>query len=308
MTMLAPALEGAAKQGCVEANGQLLAWEQFGDDTAPAIVLIAGLGAQLLAWPDALCQALAGAGLRVIRYDNRDVGLSSKFDTALVHDRPRRAMLRRMLRQRIDTPYTLMDMADDALGLLDGLAIGRAHVVGASMGGMIAQLLAGRQPQRILSLASLMSSSGARRLPRGKWRVLRQMSSRPRRADEDTVVAHASRTMQLLGGPLGPGPDAWEAEARRAFRRSYYPPGVARHMLAVLAAPSRVDLLHTIRQPALVIHGGADPLLPVKHGRDTARHLPTARYEEIAGMGHCLPPSRLADCVDMLVDNAGAAA
>lgn len=308
MTLLAPALDGAMNAGTIDSNGLTLAYEQFGRDRDPALVLVMGQGAQLLAWPDALCQALAERDLRVIRFDNRDVGLSSKLDGAADYDNVRQAMFKAMLGRPIRAPYALTDMADDAIGLLDGLGIGKAHVVGASMGGMIAQLMAGHFPERVLSLTSIMSSSSAPGLPHGRLKVLRRLGKRPARNDEDTVVAHMTRTMLMLGGPLGLGADAWADEIRRAYRRSYYPPGAARQALAVMAAASRVELLRRVRQPALVIHGRADPLLPVKHGRDTAKHLPIARYEEIPGMGHCLPRRRLSDLVDMIVTLAEGAA
>lgn len=301
MTVLDPAPGGPKRRDTIASNGQMLAYEQFGKDRDPVLLLIMGLGTQLLAWPDAFCQALAKAGLRVIRFDNRDVGLSSKLDGITDYDRPRQAMIKVMLGQRIDAPYSLQDLADDAIGLLDDLDIGQAHVAGVSMGGMIAQLMAGHYPQRVLSLTSIMSSSSARELPSGKLKVLRRMGRRPAAHDEDTIVAHMTRTMLMLGGALGPDADAWAEDVRKAYRRNYYPPGVSRQMLAVMSAPSRVALLQGIAQPALVIHGTADPLLPVEHGRSTARHLPNVRYEEIEGMGHSLPPQHLADFVDMIV-------
>lgn len=301
MTLLAPALDGAASKGTIESNGQTLAYEQFGRDEQPALLLIMGLGTQLLAWPDAFCQALADNALRVIRFDNRDVGLSSKLDGASGYDHPKQAMLKAALRRPITAPYMLDDMAADAIGLLDGLGIRSAHVVGASMGGMIAQIMAARYPERVPSLTSMMSSSGARGLPRPRLKVLRRLAARPPSNDEDVIVAHMTRTMLLLSGPLGQSKQAWADQVRKAVRRNYHPSGVARQMAASMAAPSRAELLRGICQPALVIHGRDDPLLPAKHGRDTARHLPNARYEEISGMGHCLPPGRLAEFVGMIV-------
>lgn len=307
MTLLAPALDGPTKKGTIRSNGQTLAYEQFGSDDDPVILLIMGLGTQLLAWPDAFCQALANSHYRVIRFDNRDTGLSSKFDLDMPYDGPRRAMLKTLFRRSILAPYTLADMTDDAMGLLDGLGIWQAHVVGASMGGMIAQLMAGQYPDRILSLTSIMSSSGARRLPRGRLRVLRRLIMRPPGNSEKAVVNHMTRTMSMISGRDGLSPEGWADELRKAYRRSYYPPGTARQLLAVLDAPSRVELLRRIQQPALVIHGASDPLLPIKHGRDTAKHLHNARYEEVPGMGHCLPPARLSDFVDMIVTLADGA-
>ncbi len=300
MQYLSPALDGAAKQDIVQSNGLALAYEQFGRDHDPVLLLIMGLGTQLIAWPDAFCQALADSGLRVIRFDNRDIGLSGKIRTATRYDSPQAALLKSMLRRPIDAPYELEDMAADAVGLMDALGIERAHVAGASMGGMIAQLMAGMYAERVLSLTSIMSTSGARNLPRAKLKVLLRLGKRPAKNDEDTIVAHMTRTMRMISGPLGHSAEDWAAEIRKAVRRSYYPPGTARQMLAVMAAPSRVEMLRGIEQPALVTHGKADPLVPVKHGRDTARHLRNVRYEEIAGMGHDLPPKLLPQIVDMM--------
>ncbi len=300
MQYLPPALDGAAKRDIVTSNGLTLAYEQFGRDHDPVLLLIMGLGTQLIAWPDAFCQALADSGLRVIRFDNRDIGLSSKIRSATRYESPHMALLKSMLRQPINTPYELEDMATDAIGLMGALGIERAHLGGASMGGMIAQIMAGLYAERILSLTSIMSSSGARNLPRARLKVLLRLGKRPANNDEDTLVSHMTRTMRMISGPLGHSAEDWAAEIRKALRRNYYPPGTARQMLAVMAAPSRVEMLRGIEQPALVIHGTADPLVPVKHGRDTARHLRNVRYEEIAGMGHDLPPKLLPQIVDMI--------
>ncbi|MES1924060.1 alpha/beta hydrolase [Salinisphaera sp. T31B1] len=301
--LLAPDLDGADIQGSVETNGLTLAYEQFGHDHDPALVLIMGLGTQLTGWPDAFCRALADNGLRVIRFDNRDIGLSTKIRTATRHDSPRKAFLKAWLNRPIDAPYTLEDMATDTVGLMSALGIHRAHMVGASMGGMIAQLVASLYPQRVLSLTSIMSSSGARRLPRARFKVLNRLAKAPKRNDPDTVARHMARTMRMIGSPdYGRSLDDWTSEIRRNVKRSYYPPGTRRQMLAVMAAPSRVDLLGAIECPTLIIHGKADPLLPVKHGRHTAKVMPDARYEEIEGMGHDLPPRLLPYFVTLITE------
>ena len=298
---LAPALEGADKQGRVPANGLELAWEQFGDDRDPALILIMGLGTQLTGWPDAFCRALADTGLRVIRFDNRDIGLSTKLRTATRHDGPRAAFFKSLLGREIDAPYTLEDMAVDTVGLMDGLGIARAHLVGASMGGMIAQLVAALYPERVQTLTSIMSTSGARRLPRGRLKTLLRLAKAPRSRDPDAIARHMAVTMRMIGSPrYGRSLADWTSEIRRNVARSYYPAGTRRQMLAVMAAASRTDLLGGIRQPALVIHGAADPLLPVKHGRSTAEHLSDARYEEFPGMGHDLPPRLLPRFVELI--------
>lgn len=305
---LAPALDGADKVDTVLANGLELAYEQFGRDGDPALLLIMGLGTQLTGWPDAFCRALADHGLRVIRFDNRDIGLSTKIHSTGRYDSARKAFIKSLFGRELNTVYSLEDMVSDSIGLLDALAISRAHVVGASMGGMIAQLMAGLYPDRVATLTSIMSSSGARKLPRGRLKVMLRLGKAPRNADPDTVAAHMAITMRMIGSPeIGRSRSDWEAEIRRTAKRSYYPAGTGRQMLAVMSAPSRVEMLKHIAQPALVIHGAADPLLPVKHGRDTARHLPNARYEEFAGMGHDLPPRLLPRLVQLIWEQTGKA-
>lgn len=298
---LAPALDGADIIDTVEANGLELAYEQFGRDSDPAVLLIMGLGTQLTGWPDAFCRALADHGLRVIRFDNRDIGLSTKIHSVGRYDGAQKAFVKSLFGRELNTVYSLEDMVNDSIGLLDALEIARAHVVGASMGGMIAQLMAGLDPDRVATLTSIMSSSGARKLPRGRLKVLLRLGKAPKNSDPDTVAAHMATTMRMIGSPaIGRSHADWEAEIRRSVKRSYYPAGTGRQMLAVMSAPSRVALLKDIAQPALVIHGAADPLLPVKHGRDTARHLRNVRYEEFAGMGHDLPPRLLPRFVQLI--------
>lgn len=291
---LAPALEGADIVDTVAANGLQLAYEQFGRSDDPALLLIMGLGVQLTGWPDAFCRALADTGLRVVRFDNRDIGLSSKIRTVGNYDSITSAYIKSIFGRPVRAVYGLDDMAEDTVGLMDALGMDRAHIVGASMGGMIAQLVAAFHPSRVASLTSIMSTPGSRGLPRAKLRVNLRMARRPKSRDPEVITRHLAKTMRLIGSPeMGRSQADWEAEIRRSVARSYYPAGTLRQTLAILSAPSREDLLGGVRCPALVIHGKADPLLPVKHGRATAAALPHARYEEVPGMGHELPPRML---------------
>ncbi|HZR37487.1 MAG TPA: alpha/beta fold hydrolase [Nevskia sp.] len=277
----------------VQANGIQIEYETFGQPSDPAILLIMGLGGQLVLWPEALCRALAAGGYYVIRYDNRDVGLSSKIDSAGKPDL-NRAGLRYMLRLPVRSGYTLDDMAADALGLLDALRIRSAHVVGMSMGGMIGQILAARHGGRLLSFTAIMTSSGNRSLPQPSLKLRLRLTQRPRGTDRESLVRHSMNTWRLIGSPGYPTPDAeLRAMVERDQARCLYPRGMARQTLAIMAAPSRVPLLRMIKVPTLVIHGLADPLVPVAAGRELARLIPGARLELIEGMGHDLPAALL---------------
>lgn len=271
-------------------NGVDIAYESLGDESAPAILLIMGLGMQMVAWPDDFCQALADRGFRVIRFDNRDTGLSTHV---ALTKQPNLilAMLAARLGLPMRRPYALTDMAADAVGLLDGLGLGKAHIVGASMGGMIAQHIAARYHSRVLSLTSIMSSSGNPRLPMPRLDALKALLSRPTNpTDHDSVVAHLVRLFRIIGSPAFPTPEADMRERiSRSVRRAYDPPGVAHQLLAIIADGDRRKLLRTITAPTLVIHGAADPLVPPAAARDTAGNIPGARLVLIDGMGHDLP-------------------
>jgi pimeloyl-ACP methyl ester carboxylesterase len=275
----------------IQANGITLEYESLGDPGAPVILLVMGLGMQLLAWPDPLCDGLARAGFRVIRFDNRDCGLSEKFGSLGV-PRLGRAMLRAWVGLPVRAPYMLDDMALDAVGLLDALEIPAAHVVGASMGGMIGQVLAARYPGRVLSLTSIMSTTGARHLRRPTARVRRAMLQRPADPSSvDSVVENYERLLGVIGSPGYPTPpEELRARIRRSVERSYYPAGFLRQLAAVLASGDRSWLLGRISCPTLVIHGKADPLIPVDGGIDTARKIRDARLLLLDGFGHDLPP------------------
>ncbi len=274
----------------VAANGITIEYESLGDPGAPPILLIMGLGMQLVAWPDAFCQGLVERGFRVIRFDNRDCGLSSKIR---VHRQPNlvAALAAAWLRLPVRAPYTLDDMAADTVALLDALAIPRAHVVGLSMGGMIAQVVAARYPERVLSLTSIMSSSGRRKVSKPRPDAKRALLSKPADpGDPDSVVEHLVGVFGVIGSPGFPTERAvLRDQVARNVRRGYYPAGVARQLVAIIASGDRRRLLRKIGAPTLVIHGAADPLVPVEAGRDTARHIAGAKLEVIDGMGHDLP-------------------
>lgn len=257
----------------------------------PVVLLIMGLGMQLVAWPPQMVEALQDAGYRVVRFDNRDVGLSTHMNAL---GKPN--MLLNMLKFQMgfipSPPYTLTDMANDSLGVLDALGIEKAHVVGVSMGGMIAQRLAIAAPKRVQSLTSIMSTSGARALPKPDPQVLKILMSRPKGGQgEEGLLQYYFRLFKAIGSPAFVTPEADMRERILAgVRRSYDPVGVMRQMLAVITDITRAAQLSRITSPTLVIHGKADPLVPYAGGEDTARRIAGARMVGIDGMGHDLPP------------------
>ena len=276
-----------------------------GDDaqgrSRPVVLLIMGLGMQLIAWPAPLVQALVEAGYRVVRFDNRDAGLSPHLD-ALGKPGLLWAALKYRLDWRIRPPYCLHDMALDALGVLDALQIEKAHVVGASMGGMIAQRLALLAPGRLHSLVSLMSSSGARGLPEARRDVAHIMLSRPADKSAEAAIDYSVRVLKTVSGPAFPSSDAQLRErVTAAVRRSFHPDGVVRQMLAVMADKERAGQLAKIAVPTLVLHGKSDPLVPFACGEDTARRIPGAKLVGIDGMGHDLPPAVVALLLPLLL-------
>ncbi len=284
----------------IRSNGLDIVCERLGDPAAPAVLLIMGLGGQLVMWPDELCQQLIGAGFQVIRFDNRDIGLSSKLDAHGVPNIPQ-LVLRRSLGLPARAPYRLDDMASDSLGLLDALGIASAHVVGVSMGGMIAQILAARQPERVLSLAAIMTSSGHPLLP-GPSLKLRLRLIRPRSADPEIALQDSIRTFQLIGSPGYPqSAEELRPKLARQMQRNVHPPGVVRQLAAIIASGSRARLLQSVRAPTLILHGRDDPLVPVAAAHDLARRIPHARCEIIDGMGHDLPPALLPRIGDELL-------
>ncbi|UAB78675.1 alpha/beta fold hydrolase [Erythrobacter sp. SCSIO 43205] len=270
-------------------TGIELFYEDHGDPAHEPILLVMGLGAQLTLWPDELVEALVGHGFRVIRYDNRDIGLSQKFDGAKP---PKLAW--QVIRQKIGwpakVPYTLAAMADDAVGLLSALEIDRAHVVGASMGGMIAQLTAINHPERLLSLTSIMSTTGNGSLPAADKAAMDALVTQPKSLAEEDLVEHGLHIGRSIGSP---GYPADEARARErvlmSVRRSVYPAGLPRQLAAIIDDGCRRSRLAKVKAPTLVLHGEDDPLVKLEGGQDTAAHIPGAKLVTIPGWGHDLP-------------------
>ncbi len=269
-------------------------YEVLGDPLHPAIVLIMGLGMQLTSWPDALCQTLVAGGYRVVRLDNRDSGLSARAPAGKLPG-VWQAVAATLLRLPLRIPYQLHDMAADAVCVMDALQIDRAHVVGASMGGMIAQVLAAQFPHRVLSLTSIMSSSGNPRLPLPTRPARRALLSRPADSGNlDSVVDHLVQVFGVIGSPAYPEPEGSLRErVHRGVLRAYDPPATQRQLLAVIRSGDRRPLLRRIQASTLVIHGRADPLVPLAAGQDTAANVPGARLLVIDGMGHDLPSALL---------------
>ena len=267
----------------------------------PVVLLVMGLGMQLIAWPPYFVQPLLDAGYRVIRLDNRDIGLSSHLDH-LGKPNLVLATLKLKLGFTPKAPYSVADMAADALGVLDALKIAKAHVVGVSMGGMIAQRIAIAAPGRCLSLTSIMSSSGAKGLPNAKPAVLKVLLSRPTSAAPAAVVAHYLKLFRVIGSPAFPMPEAALRERILAgIQRSFYPVGTLRQMLAIVADITRAAQLARITSPTLVLHGRADPLVPYPCGEDTAKRIKGAKLVGIDGMGHDLPPEPVAQMLAELI-------
>lgn len=271
------------------ANDLRLAYDEFGDSKAPAIILIMGLGTQMIAWPEAFCQGLADKGFRVVRYDNRDIGLSQKIEPAKPVNIPK-LFIRKKLGLSVRPPYSLRDMAEDAIGVLDFLEIDKAHWVGASMGGMIAQIIAAENSERSLSLTSIMSTSGNPELPQTNWRISKQMIGRPNRNNEKAYLKHALETWSMIGSPdYPPTKEELTKKILTSLHRSYSPKGYQHHLAAILESGDRRGLLRKIKLPTLIIHGKADALIPVEGGIDTAKNIREATLELIEGMGHDLP-------------------
>lgn len=285
----------------VPANGLQIACEVTGEG-AP-LLLIMGVGAQLVHWPDGFVDALASRGLRVVRFDNRDVGESSWLDHL---GRPdlRRGLARALLGWPAPAAYDLVDMADDAAALLDALGIARAHVVGVSMGGMIGQTLALRHAARVRSLTSIMSSPGGRRNLLARPRAVAALLRPPGRTEEAYVASSVHLAARIHGRGFALDRDEAAQQARRAFARGVHPEGFARQLMASLSHGDRSEALRFVRTPTLVVHGDDDPLIPWRAGAATARAIPGARLEVIAGMGHGLPRALWDRLAALIVDHA----
>jgi pimeloyl-ACP methyl ester carboxylesterase len=275
----------------VRANGIDIEYESFGAESDPALLLIMGFSGQLTLWREEMCRELAGKGYRVIRFDNRDVGKSTHLIDKGVPD-IQGLMVKVMSGEKPAVAYTLEDMADDAAGLLDALGIKSAHIAGASMGGMIAQLFALRHPGKTKSLISIMSTTARPGLPPAKPEAMAALMTPPASSSREDRIAGALRTWKALGSP---GFAATEAELMadavlNTDRVPYEPTGVARQMAAILVAAPRHESLKSLRAPALVIHGADDPIIPREAGEDTAACIPGAKLIIVPGMAHDFTP------------------
>jgi pimeloyl-ACP methyl ester carboxylesterase len=270
------------------ANGITLEYDTLGDSSGRPLLLVMGLGAQMTRWRPEFCELLADQGHYVIRFDNRDIGLSQKFDHAGL---PNMAAIfaQAQAGEPVSAAYTLDDMADDAVGLLDALDIERAHICGASMGGMIVQAMAVRHAPRVRSMISIMSSTGNPALPRSTPEASAALLS-PAGTNLEEMLDRAVSVSRVIGSPAYPdSEEAIRARARADFERSFYPIGVARQMAAIAASGNRRPHLERVTAPTLVIHGKDDPLVPLAGGIDTHEAIPGSRLEVFEGMGHDLP-------------------
>jgi pimeloyl-ACP methyl ester carboxylesterase len=281
------------------ANGIEIAYEEFGDRADPVMLLIMGLGVQMLGWDERLCRMLAERGFRVVRFDNRDVGHSTKIEGG-----PRADVIAAAGGDLSSASYTLDAMAEDCAGLLDYLGAGAAHAVGASQGGMIAQALAIRHRERVLSLASIMSTTGGRAVGQPRPEALPALLARPP-ADREGFADWVVESFRVIGSPgFEADTDALRERARVSYDRGVYPEGTARQLVAILASGDRTEELRKLDLPALVIHGTDDVLIDVSGGRATADAIPGAELVLIEGMGHDLPRPLWPRLVDLIVANA----
>ncbi|MCZ8135144.1 MAG: alpha/beta hydrolase [Porphyrobacter sp.] len=264
-------------------------YEDHGDPSHDVILLVMGLGAQMTLWPDEFVEALVGEGFRVIRYDNRDIGLSQKMEGARAPSLPIQ-ILRKKIGFPAKVPYTLTDMAHDGIGVLDALDIERAHVVGASMGGMIVQLMAVHFPERLMSMTSIMSTTGNPKLPPAEKHAMQALIAPITSMEEESLVAHGLNIAKNIGSPGFPfDPEQQRERVLRNIRRSVYPAGPQRQLAAIIDDGCRRARLAQVRTPTLVLHGEDDPLVKLEAGEDTARHISGARLVTIPGWGHDIP-------------------
>ncbi|MEP2735537.1 MAG: alpha/beta fold hydrolase [Erythrobacter sp.] len=291
----------------VTSNGLTLEYDEHGDPSHPPLLLVMGLGAQMTLWPMELVEALVAKGFRVIRFDNRDIGLSEKMEGAKAPGVIRQVIFGK-LGMKPKVPYTLSDMADDAMGVLDALGIERAHIVGASMGGMIAQRIAIHHAHRMLSLTSIFSTTGNGKLPQADKAAIDTLTTPPASMEEDALIAHGIKIQSAIGSP-GYRPDAehQKARIRDAVRRSVYPAGQARQMAAIIHDGDRTAMLADVNVPTLVLHGEDDPLVKVEGGKATAAAIPGAKLKTYPGWGHDLPMELVDEIAGAIGEHAHAA-
>jgi pimeloyl-ACP methyl ester carboxylesterase len=294
-------MRGFSEERLAPVNGIELAYQELGDPDGEPLLLIMGLAMQMLAWDEQFCAMLGERGFRVVRFDNRDIGCSTKIDSAGVPSR-----MDMLLGRRATAPYLLTDMAADTTGLMDHLGIESAHLVGASMGGMIAQTVAIEHPQRVRSLVSMMSSTGNRWLGFPAWKAFGTLFARPG-VGREAAIESTVRTFKIIGSPAYPIDEARFREmAAASYDRSHSRAGVARQLHAITASGDRTVQLERLRLPATVLHGDSDPLIRPAAGRATARAIRDSHLRIFKGMGHDLPPDLWPDLVDEITATARA--
>jgi pimeloyl-ACP methyl ester carboxylesterase len=288
------------------ANGVDLCYEIFGDPAAEPLILIMGLGSQMIQWDDDFCRQLAARGFRVIRFDNRDIGQSSKLSGGKPLS-PIELLKLRLFKIPVKAPYRLSDMAEDTVGLMDALGIKSAHIVGLSMGGMIAQEIAISFPQRVRSLTSIMSTTGNPKIPGPTREAMAVLMAPPPKSKEEYLARHG-KTWKVLRAGSFPEDEALDpARAERTYARGLSPAGTGRQLRAILASGSRKERLRSVKAPTLVIHGTVDPLVHPAGGKDTAASIPGAKLVMIEGMGHALPLQVWSQIIDAIDKHAHAA-
>ena len=290
------------------ANGIDIEYDTFGDRNGSPLLLIMGLSSQMVAWPESFCRKLARSGHWVLRFDNRDVGLSSKIEGVGLPDLMA-AMAAHLQGQSVAAPYTLSDMAADAVRLMDALKLENAHVCGLSMGGMIAQVMALEYPQRVTSLISMESSTGDPTLPSADPQAMEAMLSPPPQ-DRAGYIQHAVEVFRAFSGGSDKFDETLEKElSANSYDRSFYPAGFVRQLAAILASGDRTESLASVTAPTLVIHGANDPLVPLAHGRATARAIPGAKLLVIEGLGHGIAyPTLWDEIIDAITQHTSTAA
>jgi len=289
-----------------KANNIEIEYDTFGESSSKPLLLVMGLSGQMILWEEEFCKKLVDKGFYVIRFDNRDVGLSTKFEEGGIFE-PNdimKAINLQMRGKEVPAPYKIEDMADDAIGLLDALNIDKAHICGASMGGMIVQEMAIKYPSRILSLTSIMSTTGRADLPQPKPEAMKILLT-PSPEERDAFIEHSVNLWSVLHGSGFPFDEERVREmAAKGYDRSFYPQGAARQLVGIIASGSRKAKLGSVNVPTLVIHGGDDPLVPLEGGKDTAESIPGAELLIIEGMGHELPPDAWPQIIDAISANA----
>lgn len=283
----------------VRANGIEIAFETFGDPANPTILLVMGLGTQMIAWDDTMCETLAESGYHVVRFDNRDVGLSTHIDA------PAPALKDLLFSRR--PAYTIGDMANDAVGLLDAIDVESAHVVGASMGGFISQTIALAHPERVSSLTLIMTSTGSRLVGRPTPAVIRRMASRPMTRTRQEVMDEAVASYRIIGSPAFLNEPLLRELAGRGFDRAHDPEGTQRQLGAIMAQPNRTRALRSVNVPTLVLHGLSDPLVTVSGGLALAKAIPGARFKGHHGIGHDIPRTMSVEVTADILETAARA-